>query len=482
MANDYQQIWKNCLEIIKDNLSYQSFKTWFEPIKPVKLENNILTIQVPSQFFYEWLEEHYITILRKTIKKELGQEGRLEYSIIMDKNGSNNGKPNTPYTINVPTTNRKATQNAYVAMPIDLNTEKSSNIPNPFIIPGLKKIKVNSQLIESYSFDNFIEGDCNRLARSAGFAVSNNPGKTSFNPLLIYSNVGLGKTHLGHAIGLEVKNNFPDKTVLYVSSEQFTNQFIESVKNNNQNDFVHFYQMIDVLIVDDIQFLSGKEKTQDVFFHIFNHLHQHSKQLIITADKPPVEMQGIKPRLLSRFKWGLAADLQIPDLETRIAILEKKLYNDGIEIPKDVIEYLAYSITTNVRELEGALISIIAQSSLNKKAITVELAKQMIDKFVKSTSREISIDYIQKVVSDYFSLPIELMVSKTRKREIVQARQLAMFFSKKLTKASLATIGLHCGNKDHATVLHACRTINNLIETDKQFKTYVEELEKKIKL
>ncbi|GAB4317745.1 MAG: chromosomal replication initiator protein DnaA [Bacteroidales bacterium] len=479
MKRNSKTVWENCLKVIKDNISHQSFKTWFEPIKPVKLENDVLTIQVPSQFFYEWLEEHYITLLKKTIKKELGPAGRLEYSIIMD---NNQASPNGPLTVRFPTSNRKATSNPPVNMPIDLNRGKSNEIPNPFIIPGLKKIKVNSQLNENYSFDNFVEGDCNRLARSAGFAVASNPGKTAFNPLLIYSNVGLGKTHLAHAIGLEVKNNFPEKTVLYVTSEQFTNQYIDAVKNNSQNDFVHFYQMIDVLIMDDIQFLVKKEKTQEIYFHIFNHLHQNNKQLIITSDKPPVEMEGMNARLLSRFKWGLSADLQVPDLETRMAIIEKKLYKDGVEMPREVIEYLAYSVTTNVRELEGALISILAQASLNKKAITLELAKKMIDKFVKNTTREISIDYIQKVVSDYFGLPLEAIHSKTRKREIVQARQLAMYFAKKLTKASLATIGLHCGNKDHATVLHACRTVNNLIETDKQFRTYVEELNKKITL
>ncbi len=478
MKMNHVEVWDNCLQIIKDNIHYQSFKTWFEPIIPLKIDNNVLTIQVPSQFFYEWLEEHYISLLKKTIKKELGIEGRLEYSIIMD----NSLNTKTPYSIKVPTSNKKDTKNPMVNMPIDLNKGKSRDIPNPFIIPGLKKIKVQSQLVDSYSFDNFVEGDCNRLARSAGYAVAENPGKTSFNPLYIYSNVGLGKTHLAHAIGLQVKQNFPNKTVLYVTIEQFIVQYIESVRNNNQNDFVHFYQMIDVLIVDDIQFLSGKEKTQDVFFHIFNFLHQKSKQIIITSDKPPVEMKGMEPRLLSRFKWGLAADLQMPDLETRIAILQKRVYNDGSEIPYEVLEYLAYSITNNVRELEGALISIMAQSSLNRKAITLDLARNMIDKFVKSTTREISIDYIQKVVCDYFNLPVDIINSKTRKREIVQARQLAMYFSKKHTKSSLATIGLHCGNKDHATVLHACRTINNLVETDKQFRTYVEDLDKKIKI
>ncbi|MFT4879254.1 MAG: chromosomal replication initiator protein [Flavobacteriales bacterium] len=475
MTKDYNQVWQHCIDIIKDNVSMQAFKTWFEPIKPVKLEKNVLTIQVPSQFFYEWLEEHYVPLLKRIIRKELGQDGRLEYSIIMENNYDNAN----PYTVKVPTTNKKAIKNPSVSMPLDMS---DSPIKNPFIIPGLRKLNIDSNLNPNYSFDNFIEGDCNRLARSAGFAVANKPGGTSFNPLLIYGGVGLGKTHLGHAIGIEIKNKSPEKTVLYVSSEKFTHQFIDAVKNNSVNDFSHFYQMMDVLIVDDVQFFSGKEKTQDVFFHIFNHLHQTGKQIVLTSDKPPVEMQGMEQRLLSRFKWGLSADLQTPSLETRIAILEKKMYADGIELPKEVVEYLAYSITTNIRELEGALISLIAQASMNRKSITLDLAKQMIDKFVKNTAREVSIDYIQKVVCDYFDLPIELLKSKTRKREIVQARQIAMYFAKKMTKSSLANIGLHCGGKDHATVLHACRTVNNLQETDKHFRKYLDDLEKKLSI
>lgn len=471
----HESVWEACLAVIKDNVSIQSFKTWFEPISPISLKNNVLTIQVPSQFFYEWLEEHYINLLKKTIKKEIGPEGKLEYSIIME----NNFGSTKPYSVKMPTSDRNATKNPSMNIPVEIGTK---SIKNPFIIPGLKKVVVDSQLKPNYSFETFVEGDSNRLARSAGFAVAHKPGGTAFNPLLIYGGVGLGKTHLANAIGIEIKKNFPNKTVLLVSSEKFTQQFIESVRNNNQNDFVHFYQMIDVLIIDDVQFFAGKEKTQDVFFHIFNHLHQTSKQLILTSDKPPVEMQGMEQRLLSRFKWGLSADLQAPDLETRIAILEMKMYTEGIELPPEVVQHLAYSIDTNVRELEGALISLIAQSSLNKKAITLDLARQMIDKFVKNTAREVSIDYIQKVVCDYFDLPIELMKSKTRKREVVQARQIAMYFSKKFTKSSLANIGAHCGGKDHATVLHACKTVNNLIDTDKTFRVYIDELEKKISL
>ncbi|MBK6640164.1 MAG: chromosomal replication initiator protein DnaA [Bacteroidia bacterium] len=474
MQKSLEQVWDNCLQLIKDNVSPQNYKTWFEPIKPIKLDNKVLTIEVPSQFVYEWLEEHYLDLLRKTIRHELGAQGRLEYSIVME-NAFNNSKP---YTVKFPAKNNNSLKNPSVTMPLDI----SSTIRNPFIIPGLKKLDVDSQLNPSYSFENLIEGDCNRLARSAGFAVAGKPGGTSFNPLLIYGGVGLGKTHLAHAIGIEIKNSFPNKTVLYVPSDRFMHQFVDSVKNNSQNDFIHFYQMIDVLIIDDIQFLAGKERTQDVFFHIFNHLHQNNKQIILTSDKPPVDLQGMEQRLLSRFKWGLSADLQIPDLETRIAILKKKMYVDGIELPNEITEYVAMSITNNVRELEGALISIIAQSSLNKKPITLELAKQMIDKFVKNTVHEISIDYIQKVVCDYFDLPLEVLKSKTRKREVVQARQLAMYFSKSMTKSSLSNIGIHCGGKDHATVLHACRTVNNLMETDKKFKTYVSDIQKRIQV
>ncbi|MAP01971.1 MAG: chromosomal replication initiator protein DnaA [Flavobacteriales bacterium] len=475
MTKTLEKVWTNCLSVVKDNVPLQAYKTWFEPIKPIKLKGNVLTIQVPSQFFYEWLEEHYIKLLKKTIRKEIGPDAKLEYSIIMENNQGNTN----PYTIKIPTSDKRAIKNPSVSMPLDIS---ANPIKNPFVIPGLRKVNVDSNLNPNYSFENFVEGDCNRLARSAGYAVAEKPGGTAFNPLLIYGGVGLGKTHLAHAIGISIKNRMPNKTVLYVSSEKFTHQFIDSVKNNSTNDFIHFYQMIDVLLIDDVQFFSGKEKTQDVFFHIFNHLHQTGKQLVLTSDKAPVELQGMEQRLLSRFKWGLSADLQVADLETRIAILQKKMYADGIELPKEVVEYLAYSISSNIRELEGALISLIAQSSLNKKSITLDLAKQMIDKFVKNTAREVSIEYIQKVVCDYFDLPIELMKSKTRKREVVQARQIAMYFSKKMTKSSLANIGMHCGGKDHATVLHACRTVNNLSETDKNFRAYLVDLEKKLSI
>lgn len=474
-AVDCKDIWKNCLRVIKDNVSPISYKTWFEPIVPVKLEENVLTIQVPSPFFYEYLEEQYIDLLRKTLRKELGPDAKLEYSVVMEHTGYSTGMP---YTVKFPTQNRSDLKNK----PVSSTQANEPQIKNPFVIPGIKKLHVDPQLNPEYTFSNFVEGECNRLARSAGMAIAQSPGKNPFNPFFIYGNSGLGKTHLAHAVGIDVKQRFPEKTVLYVNAAKFQTQFIDArIKNNNINDFLHFYQSIDVLILDDVHEFAGKEKTQDAFFHIFNHLHQTGKQLILTSDKPPADLQGLEQRLLSRFKWGLSADLLPPDFETRISILKRKTYNDGIEVPEEVLEYIAANITQNIRELEGALISMLAQSTLNNKEINIELASQMIDKLVKNTKKDITVDYIQKVVCEYFGLPIDVLQEKTRKREIVQARQIAMYFSKNLTKSSLSSIGIAIGKKDHATVLHACKTVSNLMETDKRFRLQIEDIEKKLK-
>jgi len=468
-----QDVWGNCLTYIQDNISPQSYRTWFEPIKAVKLTQDALSIQVPSKFFYEWLEEHYVKILKSALVRELGENAKLLYVINM----GNSKDQDEQFTEKLPSTNRASMKTQEVNVPLRV---KNPELKNPFVIPGIRDVKIDSQLNVNFNFENFLEGDSNRLARSAGYAIANKPGGTSFNPLLIFGGVGLGKTHLAHAIGVEVKEKFPEKTVLYVSAEKFTQQYIESVKKNNRNDFIHFYQIIDVLIVDDVQFLSGKAGTQDVFFHIFNHLHQNGKQVILTSDKAPVDMQDIEQRLLSRFKWGLSAELNFPDYETRIAIINNKLFHDGVDMPEEIVQFLANNIKTNIRELEGAIISLIAHSSYNKREITLDLAKTLVENYVKNTKREVSIEYIQKVVSDYFSMDVETLQSKTRKRHIVQARQLAMYFSKKLTKASLASIGSQIGKRDHATVLHACKTVNNLSTTDKQFKKYVEDLTHKL--
>ncbi|MCU4175952.1 chromosomal replication initiator protein DnaA [Carboxylicivirga sp. N1Y90] len=475
MKVDYAKVWDACLQVVKDNIPQTSYQTWFEPIEPLKLEKDVLTIQVPSLFFYEYLEEHYIDLLSKILRNKLGNAAKLEYNVVMDNSHVANRKP---YTLNFPTANKTDLRNRPVA--VQSNNERP-DIRNPFVIPGIKKLNVDPQLNSDYSFENYIEGECNRLARSAGLAVAKNPGKTAFNPLFLYGNSGLGKTHLAQSIGIEVKRNMPEKTVLYVNANKFQTQFTDSVRNNSQNDFLNFYQMIDVLIIDDVHEFAGKTKTQNTFFHIFNHLHQSGKQLIITSDKAPVELLGLEDRLLSRFKWGLSADLQVPDFETRVEILNRKIYTDGLTVPEDVVYYIASNVINNVRELEGALISLLAQATLTKKEITFDSARAIIDKLVKKTTREVSVESISQTVCDYFGMGLDLLQSKTRKREIVQARQIAMYFSKGMTNSSLSAIGAKIGKKDHATVLHACKAVNNLIETDKDFKGQIKEIEAQLK-
>lgn len=468
MVKDCLSVWNNCLRTIRESIGEQAFRTWFTPIVPLKLVNSVLTIQVPSQFFYEWLEEHYITLLRKAIDKELGRDGRLEYSIIVDKGNENN----KPFTVNIPTSKAAVTT----------GNNPNKDIKSPFELRDINPIKHETQLNKNYTFENFVEGDCNRLARSAGYAVANKPGITSFNPLMIYGGVGLGKTHLVQAIGNNIVSNQSGKIVQYVSSENFVNQFIEALKNNNIDNFRSYYLQVDVLIIDDIQFLAGKEKTQEIFFHIFNHLHQSGKQIIMTSDRAPRDLKGLEERLLSRFKWGLTTDIQTPDFETRIAIIQNKMQADGIYIPDKVIEYLAYSVDTNVRELEGVLISLIAHASLDKKEIDLELAKQTLNNIVQNIETEVGIDFIQKSVAEYFDIKLEELKAKTRKKDIVVARQVAMYFAKEYTKFSLKSIGYHFGGRDHSTVIHAVQSVSDMRDSDKKFRASFEELEKKLKM
>lgn len=465
MKADYAVIWDKCLATIRKNIDEQSFKTWFEPIKPVGINENVLTIQVPNKFFYEWLEQHYIALLKMTIRYELGKSGKLEYQIL------------------TPNASRDTTKTASIhkkeVKPI---INEANSIKNPFVIPGIRKLKIDPQLKPSLKFENFIEGDCNKLARSAGLAVADRPGETAFNPLFVYGDVGLGKTHLAQAIGNQVIENDASKSVLYVSSDKFTNQLIQSIKSGSVNDFVNFYQMIDVLIVDDIQFLANKVKTQEIFFHLFNQLHQKRKQIILTSDRPPKDLDGMEERLISRFKWGLSADLQAPDFETRIAILQSKMQEEGINISPDVIEFISYNIKNNIRELEGVLISLIAQSSLNGQDIDLLLAKTVIRNFVKEISKEVTVEFIQHLVADHYDIAVEKIQGKTRKQSIVIARQLSMYLAKNLTKSSLKMIGNKFGGRDHSTVIYSCKAVKDMLDTDNMFKDTVEELEKKITL
>lgn len=471
ITNECQMVWDRCLHTIRKSVAPQTFRTWFEPIKPVLLDNQSITIEVPNKFFYEWLEEHHVQLLKRCIRQELGESGRLIYRII-DQNQA--PSPTAPKSASGPASN---SDNTPAPGTFDANA-----IKNPFIIPGIKRLKIDPQLNPNYTFDNFIEGDCNRLARNAGIAISQKPGKTAFNPLIIFGDVGLGKTHLAQAVGNSIVKAQPEQAVLYVTAEKFTNQVIQAIRNNAVNDFVAFYQMIDVLIIDDIQFLAGKQKMQEIFFHLFNQLHQSSKQIILTSDKAPKDLTGIEDRLISRFKWGLTADLQAPDLETRMAILHARMTNEGINIPMDVIEYICYNIKDNVRELEGIMVSLMAQKNLLKRDIDISLAKEVIRNHINISNREISIEQIIQAVSDHYQISPDKIRQSTRKQNIVIARQAAMYLCKTLTTQSLKAIGDAFGGRDHSTVIYSVQSVNNMMDVNPSYREMIEKLEKELKM
>ncbi len=462
-------VWTDCLEIIKQHVDEQNFNTWFKPIEPVRTEGDVLTIQVPSQFFYEWLEENYVPVLKKAVRQVLGEGGRLEYSVVVDSGNLQN----PPVLVNYP--------NGSGVKKNQPTQENTRGEYSPFAYKALDPRTVNSRLNPNYSFDNFVEGDCNRLARSAGVAVAKKPGTTSFNPLMLYGGVGVGKTHLVQAIGNEIKKNMPEKVVLYVDQNDFTNQFLNALQNLKMQEFQNFYLQVDLLILDDVQFLAGREKTQEIFFNIFNQLHQSGKQIIMTSDCPPRDLKGFQERLLSRFKWGLTADLQEPDFETKLAIINKKMQSDGIEIPTDVAEYLAYSVDTNLRDMEGVLNSLLFHATLLKRNIDLDLAKEVLKNIIKEIQSDVSVDYIQKTVADYFKVELEQMKGKVKKREIVIPRQTAMYFCKRYTQLTLALIGENFGGRDHSTVIHALESVEDMMKTDPNFKNSIDELTKKFK-
>lgn len=470
MERDCIKIWSKCLALIREQVIPEKFRVLFEPIRALKFKEDILTIQVPSAYIYEALEGEYIDILKNALQTVIGPKAKLEYSVVVER-----VKASEPLT----TTLASSPVRKPAVSTVYLDKTVNTGLKNPFERAS-NRIQIDSQLNPSYTMDSYIEGACNRLARSAGMAIAQRPGGTAFNPLLIYGGSGLGKTHLAQAIGLEVKQNFPNKVVLYVSTNIFQTQFTEAVRRNEVNDFLHFYQLIDVLILDDIQELAGKTGTQNTFFHIFNHLHQSGKQLILTCDKAPAELEGMEDRLLSRFRWGLSAEIKAPDFDTRKEIVINKARKDGIDFSEEVIEYICKYVDNNVRELEGAMISLLAQSTFNKKDLTVEVVQEILGKMVKKNTEELTVDRIQQVVCDHFKISEELLQTKTRKREVVQARQLAMYFSKNYTKYSLAYIGSQIGKKDHATVLYACKAVIDMMETDRNFRTQVEEIQRKL--
>jgi chromosomal replication initiator protein len=443
-------VWKECLKIIKDNVTLMTYNTWFLPIKPLELEKKTLRVQLPSQFFWEWIDEHFNTLVTKTIHQVLGPEAKLANIINEDTDN------HSPFT----------------AKPAAVNK-----------VPEKIKQKIfESHLNPRYTFENFIKGEGNQLARAAAMAISDNPGGTSFNPLFIYGGVGLGKTHLIQAIGNKTLEIAPHKKVIYLSSDTFTVDFVEAIQSNKVNEFSNLYRGMDVLIIDDIQFLIGKEKTQDLFFHIFNNLHQSGKQIILSSDKPPKELKGLDERLISRFQWGLSADIQPPELETRIAILKRKASDYGMIISSEILEYIASNITNNIRELEGCLIKLLANASLNSVQIDFELARKIVKEIATDRKVNVTVENITKIVCSYLNVAENKIRDKTRKKEIVLARQLAMYLSKELTKSSLKSIGLQFGGRDHSTVIHACNSIEDSIDKDSNLKDIIRSIKTQIGL
>ena len=451
---DANSVWKKCLTIIKENVTLMTYNTWFLPIRPVSLVQNTLKVQLPNPFFWEWIDEHFSTIVKKTIYDVLGPDGKLSYIIADEKELKKDEIFNSTIT-----------PNTITSKPVE--TKKPSHETN---------------LNPRYKFENFIKGEGNQLARAAAGAISDNPGGTSFNPFFVYGGVGLGKTHLIQSIGNSIVEKFPEKKVIYLSSDSFTVEFVEAIQSNRVNEFSGFYRNMDVLIIDDIQFLTGKEKTQDLFFHIFNTLHQSRKQIILSSDKPPKELKGLDERLISRFQWGLSADIQPPELEMRIAILKNKAEDYGMMISTEILEYLANNITSNIRELEGSLIKLLANASLNSKEITLDLAKRTVKEIATDRKINITIDDISRIICTQLNIPENKIREKTRKKEIVLARQLAMYFAKELTKNSLKTIGLHFGGRDHSTEIHACNNVEQMRNSDPSMNDLIDSIRNKLKL
>ena len=459
-------VWNNCLNFIQQNIDPKQFSVWFRPIKPVSLAESTLTLEVPSEFFREYLEDAYLDILKASLKKELGVGAKLVYVV-------------APVQKQAPLVYPAAHGNVPVNKTISVETYSKSSNPGPFVFPGIQRVQVNPQLKPVYCFENLIVGECNKMGFTAGESISAAPGKTAFNPLFLFGGPGLGKTHLAQAIGIAIKKKYPELVVLYVPANRFKTQYMDAVNVKNKlTDFLAFYQKMDVLIMDDIQDLMGPS-TQNAFFNIFNHLHQSGKQLIFTSDRAPADLENFEARLLSRLKWGLSVELQKPDYQTRLNMLKARAFREGVRLADDVLEFLASRIKSNFRELEGALISLIANATLAHKEITVELAESITEKIVGEEQNDVTIDGVQRVVCDYFNITRDDLLSKTRKRQIVQARQIAMYMSRNLiSNCSLSTIGAEIGGKDHATVLHACTTVSDLMSTDKTFRQYVTDIEK----
>ena len=467
MRNNHQALWDNCLQLIKANVTEQQFKTWFAPIVFENFSETTreLLVQVPSSYVYEYLEQYYVGLLSKVFARVIGPNVKLRYRIVTDKG------------------------HGFVQ---EMDSEQPAEIERPQPLKGGNKApttldavvpqQLNPQLDPKKTFQDYIEGNSNKLPRTVGLSIAEHPGKTTFNPFFIYGPSGCGKTHLINAIGVKCKETYPQKRVLYVSARLFQVQFTDSVRHNTTNDFINFYQSIDVLIVDDIQEWMNSPKTLDTFFHIFNHLFRCGKQIILASDRPPVDLQGMKDRLLTRFACGLIAELEKPNVQLCVDILNAKCRRDGLQIPKEVILYIAETANGSVRDLEGVVNSLMAYSIVYNSSIDMKLAERVIKRAVKVDNNPLTIDDILEKVCGHFGVEQRHVFSKSRKREYVQVRQVSMYLAQKYTKMPAGRIGQLIGNRDHSTVIHSCNTIENRLKIDKAFSSELESIENSFKL
>jgi chromosomal replication initiator protein dnaA len=466
MESSPQLLWERCLGIIRNNVTEQQYKTWFTPIQYLSYIGGTLTVQVPSLFVYEYLEEHYVGLLRKVLCKVFGENTKLQYSVVADK------------TNNITVDLEATTRSVHLTTPSHTAPSARQATASQ---QAVRPQDLDSQLNPNYNFDNFIEGVSNKLPRSVGQAIAEHPKQSTFNPLFIYGASGVGKTHLVNAIGSKIKELYPEKRVLYVAAHLFKVQYTDSVRKNTTNDFINFYQTIDVLIIDDVQEFAGLTQTQNTFFHIFNHLHQNGKQLILTSDRPPVALQGMEDRLLTRFKWGLLAELERPNEELRRAILNNKIHHDGLKFPNDVIEYISENVNESVRDLEGTITSLMAYSVAFNRDIDLSLTEQVVKRIVRIENKPVTVDLILEKVCEYFKVKQEDIFTSSRKQNVVQVRQISMYLAQKYTDLSSARIGTLIGKRNHATVLYACKVVEDAVHVDKAFRAKVEEIEAMLK-
>lgn len=467
MTNSHKVLWDKCLNLIKENVSEQQYKTWFSPIvfESFSEKEKTLLVQVPSPYVYEYLEEYYIDLLSRVLSKCFGSGVRLTYRIVADKT---NG-----LTTDVP---------AGEAVAIERPQATTRGNKTPTALDAAVPQDLNPQLNPKQTFGNFIEGNSNKLPRTVGLSIAEHPGKSTFNPFYMYGPSGCGKTHLINSIGVRCKELYPQKRVLYVSARLFQVQYTDSVRQNTTNDFINFYQSIDVLIVDDIQEWATATRTLDTFFHIFNHLFRNGKQIILASDRPPVDLQGMKDRLLTRFSCGLIAEMEKPNVELCIDILNNKCRRDGLKIPVDVIRYIAQTANGSVRDLQGVINSLLAYSVVYNSNIDMRLAERVIKRAVKIDNHPLTVDDILEKVCNHYSVSQQNVFSRSRKRDYVLVRQVSMYLAQKYTKMPASRIGQLIGNRDHSTVIHSCSSIENRLKVDKAFNEEISSIERSFRI